>query len=142
MGLLDSAAAPAILQLWWFGRLIANTDMHSGNLSFQPRPAGSMGSAGGTGGQAAAGLKTHPLTLAPAYDMLPMAYAPLPGGEVPPAAWAPAWPAPAHRMAWLAASSAAISFWTRAAADSRISEGFRATAAANAQALVALTRLV
>ena len=142
IGLLDNAAAPAILQLWWFGRLIANTDMHSGNLSFQPGPPGNPGGTGDAGGKAAAGWAAQPLTLAPAYDMLPMAYAPLPGGEVPPAAWAPAWPAPAHRTAWLAACSAATSFWTCAAADSRISEGFRATAAANAQALVALTRLV
>ena len=128
MNLLDAAAQPAIAQLWWFGRLIANTDMHTGNLSFQPVPRV----------DAAGALAAGPLALAPAYDMLPMAYAPLPGGEVPPRAFTPALPPPAQRTLWLAACSAAIGFWTRAASDSRISDGFRATATANAQTLAGL----
>ena len=41
--------------LWWFGRLIANTDMHTGHLGFRP---------------------LHTLALAPAYDLLPMLHAP------------------------------------------------------------------
>ncbi len=131
LGMLDAAAQPAIAQLWWFGRLIANTDMHTGNLSFQPlqqvQPLDKRG-------LAAAG----PLALAPAYDMLPMAYAPLPGGEVPPCAFDPALPPPAQRAAWRAACVAAIGFWTRAAADSRISDGFRTTAATNAHTLAGL----
>ena len=128
LGLLDAAAMPAITQLWWFGRLVANTDMHTGNLSFQPplRQAAD--------GAAAA----QPLALAPAYDMLPMAYAPLPGGEVPPRAFEPALPPPAQRSVWLAACAAATGFWTQAAADSRISPAFRATATANAQTLARL----
>ncbi len=128
MDLLDVAAQPAISQLWWFGRLIANTDMHTGNLSFQPVPRVD------TDGTLAAG----PLALAPAYDMLPMAYAPLPGGEVPPRTFTPTPAPPAQRTAWLAACSAAIGCWSRAASDSRISEAFRATATANAQALTGL----
>ena len=127
--LLAAEAQPTIALLWWFGRLIANTDMHTGNLSFRPLP------------QAASDalvdkpLAAGPLVLAPAYDMLPMAYAPLPGGEVPPHVFTPAMPQPAQRQLWLPACSAAIGFWTEVAADSRISEAFRSTAAANAQTL-------
>jgi serine/threonine protein kinase HipA of HipAB toxin-antitoxin module len=61
-----------IHRLWWFGKLIANTDLHNDNLSFVPQ----------------GGFK-----LAPVYDMLPMLYAPLPGGEVPSRKFAPP-PAP------------------------------------------------
>ena len=56
------AAAVGVAQsLFAFGRLIGNTDMHPGNLSFI--------SEGG-----------RPYALAPAYDMLPMAFAPRSGG--------------------------------------------------------------
>lgn len=44
------------LRIWVFGRLIANSDMHAGNLSFF--------------------LSDLPLRLAPVYDMLPMVFAP------------------------------------------------------------------
>ena len=148
-GLVDAAALPAIAHLWWFGRLIANTDMHTGNLSFQPAPR--VVDAGGAvaDGPLALALAVTPalapavaLTLAPAYDMLPMAYAPLPGGEVPPHTFTPALPPPAQRAVWLAACSAAIGFWSQAASDSRISVAFRATAAANAQVLAGLIERV
>lgn len=49
---------------WCFGVLIANTDMHLGNLSFLDQ--GRM-----------------PLKLAPIYDMLPMAFAPNRSGHMP-----------------------------------------------------------
>ncbi|RZI95501.1 MAG: type II toxin-antitoxin system HipA family toxinoxin YjjJ [Variovorax sp.] len=99
-------------RLWWFGRLIANTDMHMGNLSFR----------------AEAGR----FALAPMYDMLPMRYAPLGGGEVPHRSFEPALPLPAQRAAWLDASVAAHAFWLAVAGDGRIGDGFRAIATANA----------
>ena len=37
LGLLAPADVERIQRLWWFGRLIANTDMHTGNLSFRPQ---------------------------------------------------------------------------------------------------------
>lgn len=114
-GLIDAGTVDAIQRLWWFGRLIANNDMHLGNLSFHPQ----------------AGR----LQLAPAYDMLPMAFTPLPGGEVPEPQWAFEWPLPAERVAWLAAANAALRFWADAAADPRISPGFRARAAELGQRL-------
>ena len=49
--------------LWAFGTLIGNTDMHAGNLSFISR----LGC---------------PYQLAPAYDMLPMAFAPSRSGAL------------------------------------------------------------
>ena len=78
-------------KLWWFGKLIANTDMHTGNLSFVAQ---------GT------------LAVAPAHDMLPMLYAPLPGGEVPTRVFEPPLPLPTQRPSWAVASAAATLFWT------------------------------
>lgn len=114
MGLLEANGIAEVEHLWWYGRLIANSDMHLGNLSFHV-------------GQ--------PLRLAPTYDMLPMMYAPLPGGEVPAREFAPDLPLPAQRTTWLAACAAAIEFWTAAAADTRISEPFRAIGRRNAELL-------
>ena len=55
-GVIAASALPTIQLLFCFGRLIANSDMHSGNLAFF------------FDGQ-------MPFALAPAYDQLPMAYA-------------------------------------------------------------------
>lgn len=120
LGLIDAATLHAIEQLHWFGQLIANTDMHLGNLSFRPQADASGGPA---------------LALAPVYDMLPMAYAPLPGGEVAQRAFVPPLPVPAQRPAWLGAARAAIDFWRSAGQDPRIGEAMRAIALANAQAI-------
>jgi len=64
--------------------------------------------------------------LAPAYDMLPMIYAPQRGVELPPVNFAPRLPLPAEREAWQDAATAAAQFWSRAADDVRISADFRA----------------
>ena len=120
--LLDADDAQRIERLWWYGRLIANTDMHLGNLSFRPRRTG--------------------FDLAPAYDMLPMAYAPLPGGEVPARTFDPTFPLPAQRPAWLAAASAAAAFWQRAAGDARISAPFRDACAANGRRVLELAERI
>ena len=114
LGLMDADTVRAIELLWWFGRLIGNTDMHLGNLSFRVAPV---------------------LQLAPAYDMLPMMYAPLPGGEVPPRELMPALPLPAQREVWNIACVAALVFWHRASADPRISEAFQSLCGANHQRL-------
>ncbi len=120
-GWLDALSVAAVQRLWWFGKLIANTDMHKGNLSWVP----------GNG----------VLKLAPTYDMLPMQYAPLGGGELPAPVYAPGLPTPQDRSAWLDASVAALQFWRSAAKDTRISEGFRAVCAANVRSLEALQAL-
>jgi hypothetical protein len=114
-----------INRLWHFGRLIANSDMHEGNLAFVP---------GAEGGP--------PLELAPAYDMLPMLYAPARGVELPQREFAPSLPLPVEREDWLAAADAALAFWHTAAADERISTGFRAVCKANGKELTRLRALV
>jgi HipA-like C-terminal domain len=116
-GLLGADDVQRIEHLWWFGRLIANTDMHTGNLSFRPH------------GPPAA------FALAPTYDMLPMLFAPLAGGEVPTRQFEPPLPLPPQRAAWTAACEAAIAFWWRAAMDQRVSEAFRRVCSASGQRL-------
>ena len=111
-GWLPAEAVGQVALIWWFGRLIANTDMHEGNLSFHPG-----------------------LSLAPVYDMLPMRYAPLRGGEVPPQPYEPALPLPTDALEWHRAAMAAIAYWTRCAGDARISNSFQAICAENAATL-------
>ncbi len=109
LGCLSAGAAAQITTLWWFGRLIANTDMHDGNLSFLPG-----------------------LAVAPVYDMLPMRYAPLRAGEVPAQAYEVARALPTQNAEWQVAARAALAFWARCASDQRIGEEFRAISRENA----------
>ena len=122
-GWLQANQAQQLACLWHFGQLIANTDMHDGNLAFQlvtaPGPA-----------RSGAALQT-----APVYDMLPMAYAPVRGVELPARVYAPKMPLPGEQPAWAAAAQAARVFWEMAAEDSRISVGFRAFCRRNARVL-------
>ena len=62
-GQVDAHAVAGSALLWAFGTLIGNTDMHAGNLSF---------------------VSSHgrPYQLAPAYDILPMGFAPGSGGAL------------------------------------------------------------
>jgi hypothetical protein len=108
-GLIDTECLAALQRLWLFGQLIANTDMHDGNLSFRPG-----------------------LELAPVYDMLPMGYAPVRGVELPVKEFVPTLPLPAERDAWLSAAQAAELFWAAASGDARISKDFRAICSQNA----------
>lgn len=124
--LVDRDAAVAITRLWHFGQLIANNDMHDGNLSFMPRAA----------------TATSPFILAPAYDMLPMLYAPRQGVELPPVNFNPRLPLPNERAAWQIAANAAEQFWSRAAGDGRISAGFRAICADNLNTVRRTVRLL
>lgn len=102
-----------------YGALIANTDRHHGNLSLL--------------------LQDHRWRLAPAYDMLPMLYAPV-AGEVVQRDFAAQPPRPTvHTLAvWPQARELALRFWQAAAMDERISPTFRAMAQANAQTVSAL----
>ena len=97
--------------------LIANTDRHYGNISLL--------------------LDGDDWALAPAYDVLPMLYAPV-GGELvarqfagqnlqPTAATLPEWPR---------AQTLAKAFWSAAASDLRISAAFRQVCADNLALLI------
>ena len=110
--LLSSVEANNINILWWFGHLIANTDMHLGNLSFFPFP--------------------NKLSMAPVYDILPMAYAPLAGGELPSIdIYNYKLPIPSEKNNWIEASMKAILFWQNVSTDLRISRDFRAISTNN-----------
>lgn len=113
-GWVDSQAPARLRLIWAFGKLIGNADMHKGNLSFVPGPT---------------------FQIAPVYDMLPMMYAPLAGGELPTSAFGPSLPTPKGRDAWLLAYPAALSFWHNAAVDQRISRTFRDICVRNATTL-------
>jgi len=99
-------------QLWWFGQLIGNTDMHFGNLSFFLDSA-------------------LPLSLCPSYDMLPMFYRPGASGNVPTQVHQPKPPAPALLALWQRAALWATAFWQRVAEYPDISADFRALAEDN-----------
>jgi hypothetical protein len=121
-GWLSADDARHVAILWHFGRLIGNTDMHEGNLSFEPtmrhgKPC---------------------LRLAPAYDMLPMLYAPARGVELPVREFEPTLPLPAERENWECAADAALAFWQAVAEDARISAAFKGLCAENATALLEL----
>jgi hypothetical protein len=116
-GLIEEADVLALRWLSAFGALIANTDMHFGNVSFLV-----------TGRQR--------FRLAPAYDMLPMAFAPI-RESVPDVRFVPPDPRPGQADQWPEALRAAREYWDELAADARCSKGFRALAADAARALSA-----
>lgn len=94
-----------------FGRLIANTDMHAGNLSFVTRG-------------------TRVVGLAPVYDMLPMMYAPQ-QTQLPQVRFVAPMPDPAHGSLWASAHAAAIDFWTAVRSHPRVSPDFQEIATTN-----------
>ena len=141
LGVLDAAAVQQVQLLAWFGRLIHNTDMHPGNLSFRPQATASA-LAAPTAITAITATSAGPMQLAPAYDMLPMGHAPLPGGEVASRLFSPPLPLPTQRPVWLVACAAALVFWQRVAADTRISAAFRQVCAGHADVLQDLAQRV
>lgn len=111
-GWLTSPDADQLKLLWWFGTLIGNTDMHYGNIAlFLDRQ--------------------RPLSLAPAYDMLPMLYRPNAEGELPERILTPPPPPPEVIPLWARASAMAETFWMRVAETQQVSPPFRQIAARN-----------
>jgi hypothetical protein len=121
-GLIDAATLRSIRLRHAFGRLIGNTDMHFGNLAFWFDD-------------------TLPFRLAPAYDVLPMLWAPVVGEATPTPEFAPALPLPAARDVWHEAAVWAAEFWTQVAADPLVTPEF-ATIAEAARRTVARLRAV
>jgi hypothetical protein len=121
-GLIDAAALRSIRLRHAFGRLIGNTDMHFGNLAFWFDDA-------------------LPFRLAPAYDMLPMLWAPVAGEATPAPEFAPALPLPAEREIWHEAAAWADEFWRRVAANPLVTPAFAAIAARAGETLARLRSL-
>ena len=98
-----------------FGALIANTDRHPYNVIFFNDGAR--------------------LRLAPAFDQIPMLYAPTADGQVPARTFAPPHATADTLEVWDDASAAAREFWQRASDDARVADDVRMIAAANAGVL-------
>lgn len=111
-GWLLADAIDEVTRLWWFGQLIANTDMHYGNLSCFLDDA-------------------LPLTLCPSYDMLPMQYRPGASGHLPTAPLQARPPRPDVLAQWRQAAAWATEYWRRVGEHAQISDAFHQIAAAN-----------
>lgn len=104
-GVIRTDDVPLVTTVYCYGKLIGNSDMHSGNLSFFL-----------DGGQ--------PLALAPIYDMLPMALSPV-AGEVPQGLPTITIDSDIKGEYWRNALPLAIQFWTQLAQEVSIDPSFR-----------------
>jgi HipA-like C-terminal domain len=105
--MLSTRDTERIALLYAFGLLIHNTDMHFGNCALLHSGPGST-----------------QFTLAPAYDMLPMRFAPTAQGlrvvDIPTVL-----PTADVLPVWTQARALSKEFWSRVASDTAISRGFR-----------------
>lgn len=107
--LISQAHCEEMVQIYCFGKLIANTDMHFGNLSFY--------------------LSDQlPYRLAPVYDMLPMRFRPSPSGEIVDNKYKPSLPKPGDALAWQKMLPHATEFWETIIQHEAISSDFKAIA--------------
>lgn len=97
---------------WWFGRMIGNTDMHFGNLSFFLDDA-------------------LPMALTPSYDMLPMLYRPASNGAIVAREYTVPVPMPADMSIWQEVAAWAESYWTAVFHHASISRDMRDVAESN-----------
>lgn len=105
-GFLDGESAERMRIIWWFGQCIGNTDMHYGNVSLY------FGS-------------DWPLTLAPVYDMSPMALHPRRDGSLPDGLPEMVLAPPEEAIAYEKASAIAEDYRERVLSDSRVSSSFK-----------------
>jgi hypothetical protein len=106
--------AAILTEIRWrelFGKLIANSDMHFGNLSVFVKGTRATG-------------------LAPAYDMVPMSYA-AQQAHIGEARFEPPLPSAADAAIWPTAYRAALDFWGRVACHRLVSGPFRKLARKN-----------
>ena len=117
--LMTSQDAQQLQLLEAYGLLIANTDRHYGNISFL--------------------LQDDDWRLSPTYDMLPMLYAPVKGELVERDFASRKLQPTSHTLAvWPQAKQLAQQFWHSVAADTRVSDAFKALAQANADVVAKL----
>jgi len=117
---IDAATLETVRLLATFGSLIANTDRHFGNLAFFDAYDGKF-------------------RLAPAYDMLPMLFAPE-HDQLVARVFAPPDPSTASLRVYGRARALAEQYWRACAQDERIGEEFRRISAGCLSALEALPR--
>jgi hypothetical protein len=108
-----------MVRLHCFGQLIANNDMHWGNLSFFLP-------------------EVSPFPLAPVYDMLPMYFRPSGTGEILERSFEPNLPKPEDQAAWLEMHPHALMYWHRVQECPEISTEFQKIAE---QAITALQHI-
>ena len=115
-GLLRQEDTERLRLLEAYGQLIGNSDRHYGNISILIDQQGGW-------------------ELAPAYDTLPMIYAPVAGELVPRHDFDPARLAPSAETlrVWDLARSMALDFWKSVGGEERISDEFRAIAGRHAK---------
>lgn len=118
---IDAKALETVRTLDLVGKMIANSDMHSGNLSFLTE-------------------NFKEFRLAPVYDMTPMQFAPSNQGEISIKEYRPPTPAPVTLHAWRAARSIAGDFWAAVEVHPHVSADFRAIATECGQSLRGLDR--
>ncbi|MEO5738547.1 MAG: HipA domain-containing protein, partial [Variovorax sp.] len=119
-GMLGPDSVRRVLILTAFSELIGNGDRHFENLSLMTDERG------------------RPVKVSPAYDMLPMMYAPV-GGGIEPALRlvTPSFQSLGARSdIWVQAFQAAHAFWLAAAEDGRLSSAMRGISAGNARQVV------
>ena len=111
--MIASTEAKALRYQAVFGQLIGNTDQHFGNASLMNTYNGAM-----------------PYRLAPAYDVLPMLYAPV-NGEIVPRKLSPPMPTSETLEVWIPAMENAKAYWAQLGSDIRLSDNFRDIALEN-----------
>lgn len=100
----EAVAGASLLQA--IGVLIGNTDMHTGNISFVSEHG-------------------RPYDLAPAYDMLPMGFAPKSGGGIPTTLLDATIHADIPPEAWVRAAQVAQRYLERLRGEQRFSQAFQ-----------------
>jgi len=95
-----------MIRLHCFGQLIANSDMHWGNLSFYLP-------------------EVVPFPLAPVYDMLPMFFRPSSTGEVVTRQFEPKLPKPEIQAEWLEMYPLALKYWQQVQQGVEFSKEFQ-----------------
>jgi hypothetical protein len=123
MRLISHHDAETVRRLATFGRLIANTDMHFGNLSFH------------------LSFDRKP-SLAPVYDMLPMLYAPTAGDLVPAREFDPPLPTATNLDIWKEITTLAVEYWRRISSHRDVSSDFAAIASGNADRVATVAKLI
>lgn len=119
-GMLPEEDARQLALIEAFGLLIANEDMHFGNVSLFAR-----------------GPFDRRYRLAPAYDMLPMRYRPRDEDPAPAPPFAMPAPHTGVLEAWPRALAAAREYWMRVLEHEAISQGFKAMVAPLPEAMQA-----